>query len=158
MRTLLLVSVLSLGACARPNDLPHLQDDVVAVVKLYQPRLDALGKRIDLLNQRGATLPQGTSGIAEAAQLLGRARDKLAALRTLVAPVPTEADKLAKDGDADGLARLGDEIREQLDQGVTEATDEIGAVESWIAQSRPAPATPVPPTTPTEMPAPAPAR
>jgi hypothetical protein len=148
IRTLLLF--LALGACEKTNDVATLHDEAITVQKFDQPRLEVLAKRIDDCFQRGHALPQTQPGIGQAGPLLGRARDKLVELRGQVASIDKEADELAKKGDTDGLAWLIDERREKLEHGLTEVNDEVGSVESWLAQVKALPPPPVaePPPTP----------
>jgi hypothetical protein len=129
-----------------------MHDEAVAAAREYDVQLDDLKRRADELDHRRSALPHDTLSSASADHALGRARQVLEDSRGTLRGV---RGKLQKPGTAAETQALIDELRRRLGDGITEATSEISAVESWVAiaerqrtavAQRPAP----PPEPPTE--------
>jgi hypothetical protein len=107
-----------------------MHDEAVAAAHEYDARLDDLKRRADELDHRRAALPHDTVSSASADHALGQARTVLEDQRGHLRGVRS---KLQKPGTTAELRALVDELRRRLDDGITEATSELSAVESWVA-------------------------
>jgi hypothetical protein len=151
LRSILVFAGLAAAGCDTPQDAPRMHDEALAAVRDYDARLDDLKRRADDLDHRRGALPHDTLSSAATEHTLGQARSVIEDDRGYLKTVRT---KLQKPGTVGELQVLLDELRRRLDDGLTEATSEIGAVESavWIAEQRapgaqpPAPPPPEPPT------------
>jgi len=128
-----------------------MHDEAVAAAREYDARLDDLKRRADELDHRRAGVPHDTLSSASADHTLGQARQVLEDGRGTLRAVRT---KLQKPGTNAELQALLDDLRRRLDDGITEASSELSAVESWVAiaeRQRTAVAQhPAPPEPPTE--------
>ena len=52
-----LLLVLALTACEKTNDIAALREEATTVAKFYQPKVDELSHRIEMIFQHGKTLP-----------------------------------------------------------------------------------------------------
>jgi hypothetical protein len=141
---------LAAAGCDKPNDQPVLQQEVLAIAREYDHRLDALSERADDIERRFRALPGGTLDSAPAEHRFGQARAAIGDRRGYLMGV--RARLAAKPGSVAELHALVDEMRARLDDGVREASDDLAAVESWIATAplrpragaQPAPEPPAP--------------
>lgn len=117
--------------CDKPDDQPALQQEVLAIARDYDHRLDALQERADDIERRLRTLPGGTLDSAPAEHRFGQARAAIGDRRGYLTGV--RARLADKPGSVPELHALLDEVRARLDDGVREASDDLAAVESWIA-------------------------
>jgi hypothetical protein len=134
-----------LGACDKPNDLPHLQDEATTAAKSYQERFDDLARRARAIH--GETLSSDTQRVyQQAISTLSRYRNDLR-------QIPLRIQAGARSGPPEELQKLIDEMQERFEGGVIEANAELTAVESQIALAdqrphgapAPAPAAPAAP-------------
>lgn len=117
--------------CDKPNDQPALQQEVLAIARDYDHRLDALQERADDIELRLRALPGGTLDSAPAEHRFSQARAAIGDRRGYLTGVRARlADKPRSVGE---LHALLDEMRARLDDGVRGASDDLAAVESWIA-------------------------
>jgi hypothetical protein len=137
-----LILLLSITACEKTNDVARLRDEATIVAKYYQPRLDELNHRIEMIFQHGKVIPAGLPGIKETSAVLEKARAKLVELRKAAMPqgdgkssIEAQAETAAKAGSALELERIVDDAQEELDAGSTEVNDELSTVEAWLAQA-----------------------
>jgi hypothetical protein len=137
--------------CDKPNDQPALQQEALATAKDYDRRLDALQERADDLERRLRALPGGTLDSAPAEHRFSQARAAIGDRRGYLTGVRARlADKPGSIGE---LHALLDEMHARLDDGIREASDDLAAVESWIAtaplrpraDAQPTPEPPPPP-------------
>lgn len=135
----LVVSVATLGACGKKNDVPILQHEAATLAKYYQPRLDALDQRIQAIMKRGQTIPADFPGVKEVGLQLQEARDHVVKLRGVVGPGPDQksaverqADAAAKDGKVADLQKLIHDTELTLTHGITVIHTNLDAVETWI--------------------------
>lgn len=156
LAVLVAVAAVATSACDKPNDLPRMQDEIAASAASYRSRFDELRRRADAVEPRLRALPQDT-GAAGAQHLLGVARTTIDQGLGHLQQLPTLLPDWLQAKNAPALLRawLADKRRE-LEDGVTEASAAITAVESWaaVAEQRtgapeppaaaPAPAEPVP--------------
>lgn len=153
-RSLLWFALLVAPACDKPNDQPVLQDEVVATAGSYDSRLDELKHRADDVDRRRAALPRDTPSSAAAEHSLGQARTVIGDQRSYLQTVRTRL-KAIPSGAPGQVQALLDEMRQRVDDGLTEATADLEAVESWVAiaqqQQRPG-AQPPPPPAPEAVP------
>ena len=137
--------------CDKPNDQPVLQQEVLATARDYDRRLDELQERADDIERRLRTLPGGTLDSAPAEHRFSQARAAIGDRRGYLTGV--RARLADKPGSVPELHALLDEMRTRLDDGVREASDDLAAVESWIAtaplrpraDAQPTPEPPAPP-------------
>jgi hypothetical protein len=150
-RSILPFAGIAAAGCDTPQDAPRMHDEAVAAAREYDARLDDLKRRADELDHRRAGVPHDTLSSASADHTLGQARQVLEDGRGTLRGVRT---KLQKPGTNAELQALLDDLRRRLDDGITEASSEISAVESWVAiaeRQRTAVAQrPAPPEPPTE--------
>jgi hypothetical protein len=133
VRSVALAVLASLAAagCDKPNDQPVLQQEVLAIAREYDHRLDALQERADDIERRFRALPGGTLDSAPAEHRFSQARAAIGDRRGYLTGV--RARLADKPGSVGELHALLDEMRARLDDGVREASDDLAAVESWIA-------------------------
>ena len=153
---LIVASGLASGAasgCAKPNDLPRLEEEALVMAKGYQQRFDDLARRVD-------AIAPGRLRTTEVQKVYEEAKSTIERFRNDVRQVPVQTQAGVKNGNPDDLRKFIDDRRERFEGGVIEATAELGAVESWLgtaeqrqnaSQPPPAPPTPEPDT---EAPAP----
>ncbi len=155
MKAYLLVIALAVtAACDKKNDVAVLEHEASALVTYYQPKLDAIDKRIDAIMARGAERnPDKTPkirgdlpGIRELTAQIQEARDTAVKLRGIIGPVAqkpgeksdeksplkAQAEKLAKEGRADQLAKLVHDTELTIDHGMTIIHTNLDAAELWI--------------------------
>lgn len=145
---------LAAAGCDKPNDQPVLQQTALATARIYDRRLDELQERADNLERRFRALPGGTLDSAPAEHRFSQARAAIGDRRGYLTGV--RARLADKPGSVGELHALLDEMRVRLDDGVREASDDLAAVESWIATAPLRPRAGAQPTP--EPPAPAPPR
>lgn len=133
--------VLAATACGKPNDAAILEYEAGTLVKYYQPKLERLDQRVQLIFKRGTTIPANLPGIDEVGKRLGEARDAIIQLRSIIgastsekSPVEKQAAALAKENKVEDLEKLVHDTETTLDRGMTVINDNLDAVESWIAQ------------------------
>jgi hypothetical protein len=166
-----LASFLFLAACAKVDDLGHLQEEGVAAAKSYTPKLDNLQHRADSVLARGAEAARGSdpTETTKARATLDRAIQLIGDMRSKSAVAASEIQTAAKSGSYEEVERKIDDLRHRMHTGIIEANDDLDAVENWLAlaetQAKVSPVAPEPPDTnepeppsgetPTETPAPA---
>jgi hypothetical protein len=166
-----LASFLFLAACAKVDDLGHLQEEGVAAAKSYTPKLDDLQHRADSVLARGAEAARGSdpTETTKARATLDRAIQLIGDMRSKSTVAASEIQTAAKSGSYEEVERKIDDLRHHMHTGIIEANDDLDAVENWLAlaetQAKVSPVAPEPPDTnepeppsgetPTETPAPA---
>jgi hypothetical protein len=120
------------SACARPDDQPRLRGELTAAAAGYDARLDELKHRAEDLDHRRQALPHDALDAAAAEHSLGQARLTIENLRSFLRSARTRAAGI-KPGGARELSGILDEVRQRLEAGITEATSNLEAVESWEA-------------------------
>jgi hypothetical protein len=135
-----LLASLTVGACAKKNDVATLRHEAVSVAKYYQPKLDALDARVQLIFKRGATIPANLPGIDAVGAKLTAARDNLIQLRGIVIPGPDGKSAVEKQAQAaaDGrktedLEKLIHDTETTLEHGIVMINDDLQSVEGWIS-------------------------
>lgn len=146
VRTVLVSTLLALGAvaCAKPSDVPKLQDEATATVARYQPELAQLDRRTDAILAQGNTLPPNLAGTDVAIAALKRARGHIGQLHEIstkaagriTAAAATVPDEQHPDGPIGELHKIIDESSEHLSIGIREASADLTSVEAWIAQTK----------------------
>lgn len=138
MKRLLLIGLLA--ACGKSNDVSTLHQEAVQTAAYYQPKLDAVDKRVQSIFKRGTTIPANLPGIEEVGRRLTEARDTIIQLRGIIAKGPDgksavekQADLAAKDGKVNDLQKLIEDTDETVQRGLTVVNDDLNSVESWIA-------------------------
>ena len=129
---LVLGILLAVSACARPHDLPQLQEEARVVKDGYQERLDELVRRAQAISKRGETLRADAANSAEAQRVYRHALSVLEDNRRFLMQVPASIDTAARSGEPAALSKLIDALRERLEHAVLEVNAELDAVESWI--------------------------
>jgi hypothetical protein len=169
MKRLLLIGVLA--ACGKSNDVSTLHEEAVQTAAYYQPRLDAVDKRVQAIFKRGTTIPANLPGIEEVGKRLTEARDTILQLRGIISKGPDgksavekQADLAAKEGKVVDLDKLVQDTEETLDHGLRVINADLDSVESWIAlydqginKQEPTAAAPPPPAAGAEGTTPSPA-
>ncbi len=132
----------TLGGCQKPNDLPTLRADTVALSAYYEPVVVALTARGGAIVERGSRLGIAYPGGEAANKAITMAGQQLAELRTLVSKgadgkseLDKQADAAVKDGNAAELAKLNDEASERLDVGTRLVTNELNVTDRWLGQA-----------------------
>jgi len=120
----LVVVVLGLAACERPNDLPALQDEALAIARSYEDRFDELAHRAAAIRREALTTADAQKAYERATSVLVRDRNDVRQI-----PVRVKA------GSPEELHRLVEEMHARFERGVTEANAELTAVESWLFQA-----------------------
>lgn len=143
----MLVPLLVLIGCEKTNDMPHLQDEALAMAKRYQQRFDDLAHRAEAINP-------ASLGTTEVQRVYQQARSALVRYRNDVRQVAPQVQTAAKTGNPDELRKLVDAKRAWFEGGVMEATAQVAAVESWLDVAKQRHMTP---QAPTEIPATVPA-
>jgi hypothetical protein len=159
--TCLVVAVLAVSACEKPNDIPALQEQATIIAKYYQPKVEELAKRFREVVRRFKT---GMGGLApanvdDAQRRLNDANQRLTEAHRKVAPesdqfIGKQAAQLAKAGNVPDLEKLVEETDEKLATDTLVINNELTTVESWITISEAAAASiprprEVPETSPT---------
>ena len=134
--------LLLITACSKPDDIPTYREDAEALIKYYTPKLDAATTRIQRVLQASGKVPKDLPGSDEALRALVDARDKIVELRK----IKTDVEKaLAANPDREKLDRLVEDEERKYEEGLTFVNENIGEVESWVAnQLRAVPATAAP--------------
>jgi hypothetical protein len=141
----------SAAGCAKTTDLGKMQEETIAVVKVYNTELEVLQRRYDELQPRRNVSP-------EADKQLAAANEAITEGRTLAASAPTTVATAAKTGNSDALVQAHDHIVEVLTRDIEIAKDTLAAFESYtnaVAYASAKPATipaAVPPSTPVANP------
>jgi hypothetical protein len=138
VRTLpaLIAAITLFGACETPPDEPRIRDEALAIAARFDAQLDDLKHRAEDVEQRRAPLPHDTLASASADHDLAQARSVLEDQRGYLTTVRS---RLQKPSTRAELRRLLDEMRSHLADGVTEATADLSAVESWVSIATRAP-------------------
>jgi len=148
-----LASFLVLAACAKVDDLGRLQEEGVASAKSYSPKLDDLQHRADSVLARGAEAARGSDPgeTTKARATLDRAIQLIGEMRSKSSVAASEIATAAKSGSYEEVERKIDDLRHHMHHGIIEANDDLGAVESWLAQAetqaKVSPVAPEPPDT-----------
>lgn len=156
----LLLTSLVLGACEKSNDITQLHEEAVATAKYYGPRVEALAKREQDVEQRGRKVPGNLPDVPTLAKQLRETADKITEMKGIAGPadggksaLETQADQLEKDGKLEELRKLVDESQDKLDESWTIANSDLNSLESWLWQYEqahaPAAQPPVAPPQPT---------
>lgn len=132
LRTLILAGLLAAPACSKPNDVPALKEEAVAIPKYFQPRLDVLARRA---TADSAKLDKIGGNNADAANLVKAARDEVDDLGKLRPNVEQQAATLANKNDALGLRGLAASAQEQYVEKLHAAEDDLLAAEGWISRA-----------------------
>ena len=144
MKAILFVVLAALSAvtlgCGKKNDVHVLHEEVASTIKYYQPRLDTLDTRVQAIFKRGSSIPGNLPGIEDVGKRLQEARDTIVQLRGVIGKGPDgssaaekQAEALAKEGNAEKLAKLLHDTEGMLERGITIVNDDLDSVESWIA-------------------------
>ncbi|HEX7836883.1 MAG TPA: hypothetical protein VF469_05440 [Kofleriaceae bacterium] len=156
LRSAALLALIAASACDKPNDLPRMQDELLASVNGYHARFDELKRRADAIEPRTHALPQDTAA-ASALHTLGVARTAIDRSLGQLSQVPQmlPAWLAARDARSQLAAWLSDKRRE-LEAAVLETTSELEAVESWTAVAEQRAGAPQPAAAPPPEPEPTP--
>lgn len=127
---LLLAAVLFAG-CAKANDMGRLEEDVVETAKSYAPIVAELSHRADELRKEKLS-PEADSRLRDATAVISTMKGEIASISV------AELDRKAN-GDPDQVIKTGDNLEIHLEHRYREATDHLGAVESWLAANERAP-------------------
>jgi hypothetical protein len=134
--TLLLILV---AGCEKPNNVPALHDEAVALARYYRPAIETLNSRGENIVARGGKLGGAMTGGENASRAISMAGQELARIRGLVLPdtsgksqIEKEADALAKDNKVAELQKLIGESSETLDEGTRTVTTELNVAEAWL--------------------------
>jgi hypothetical protein len=136
---LVVLSVL-LAACEKPNDVPRMQDEALALAKSYQDRFD------DLAHRAQAIHPERLASL-DAQRTYQQASSRLIRSRNDLRQVPLSVRAGAQHAPEE-MQKLIDSMRERFEGAVIQANAELDAVESAVAMteqrpgSAPAPAAP----------------
>lgn len=146
VRTVLVSALLALGAvaCAKPSDVPKLQEEATATVARYQPAIAQLDRRTDAILAQGNTLPPNLAGTDVAIAALKSARGRIGQLHEIsskatgriTAAAATLPDDNHPDGAVGELHKVIDESSEHLAVGIREASADLTSVEAWIAHTK----------------------
>ena len=147
VRTVLVSTLFGLGAvaCAKPSDVPKLQEEATETVARYQPELAQLDRRTDAILAQGNTLPPSLAGTDVAITMLKSARVRIdqlhqlssqAAARITAAAAAVPDDTHPDRGPISELHKVIDESSERLSIGIREASANLTSVESWLAQTK----------------------
>ena len=138
MKRLLLIGLLV--ACGKSNDVSTLHQEAVQTAAYYQAKLDGVDRRVNDIFRRGTTIPANLPGIEEVGRRLTEAKDTLIQLRGILAKGPDgksavekQADLAAKDRKVEDLEKLIQDTDETAERGLRVITDDLNAVEGWIA-------------------------
>ncbi|MEO8842551.1 MAG: hypothetical protein ABI591_15690 [Kofleriaceae bacterium] len=163
IRVSILFVLASAAGCEKPNNVPTLHDEAVAIAQYYRPAVEMLNVRGEDIVKRGGKLGGAMAGGENASRAFSMAGQQLAELRALVLPGPDgksqiekQADAAAKDGKVAELEKLVGETSEKLEVGTRVITSELNLAEAWlvVAESRKlAMATPAPVVDPGSTPA-----
>jgi len=141
------------SGCEKTNDLPRLQEEALATAKRYQERFDELAHRAEAIGKRARTLPPSSQNSSDAQRVYGLAIRAISQARASLTQVPRQVEDevserapgapgkppeaLAKRRET--LVKRIDNLREDSDQAMLEATADLSAVESWVtfAEQRP---------------------
>ena len=143
--TPILFVLASAAGCEKPNNVPALHDEAVAIAHYYRPGVETLNSRGEDIVKRGGKLGGAMTGGENASRAISMAGQQLAELRGLVMPGPDgksqiekEADAAAKEGKAADLNKLIGESSEKLEVGTRVITTELNVAETWLltAESR----------------------
>ena len=138
------LSIVTLGlvlisACEKPNNVPALRDEAVAIAHYYRPAVETLNARGENIVGRGGKLGGAMTGGENASRAISMAGQQLAELRGLVLPGPDgksqiekDADAAAKDGKVAELDKLIGESTEKLEVGTRVITTELNIAEAWL--------------------------
>lgn len=127
---LLLAAVLFAG-CAKANDIGRMEEDVVETAKSYAPIVAELSHRADELRKEKLS-PEAESRLKDATAVISTMKGEIASISV------AELDRKAN-GDVDQVTKAGDNLEIHLEHRYREATDHLGAVESWLAAHERAP-------------------
>jgi len=125
--------LLAVSGCERTNDLPRLQDEVLATQTRYQARTDELVQRANAVAQRFAALPRDLPDTMVAQRTFLQARAALDRTRMRLRQVPQQVQAGVKAGKTEELDKLIGSLHQELDAAMREATGELSAIESWVA-------------------------
>jgi hypothetical protein len=132
---LLLAAVLFAG-CAKANDIGRMEEDVVETAKSYTPIVTELSHRADELRKEKLS-PEAESRLKDATAVISTMKGEIASIS-----IPElEKRTTGKDVEqkADEIGKIGDNLETHLEHRYREATDHLGAVESWLAADERAP-------------------
>jgi hypothetical protein len=121
-----------LAACEKPNDIPRMQDEALALAKSYQDRFDDLAHRAQAIHPERLTSLDAQRAYQQASSRLIRSRNDLR-------QVPLAVQAGVKSGPEE-LQKLIDSMRERFEGAVIQANDELDAVESAVALAEQHPA------------------
>jgi hypothetical protein len=128
----------TLAACGKKNDIPILQHEATTLSKYYQPKIEALDKRLKAIMDRGNKIPGDFPGIKPVVAQAQEALDEIIKMRGIVgAPgqksaVEAQAEAVAKTGKTAELRRLIHDTEETLTNGITLIQTDLDAVETWM--------------------------
>ena len=142
---------LAATGCQKSLDLPRMQAEALAVVKLHGQEVDSLQRRADGLLARGRSLGNAVAGIGDAGRRLADARSQLEQLRNLGSTAQSVLGAAVKTGEVEQVEKTFDEMVDKLEHGTASARGDLDAVETWLAYSERQPAAAAPPAAaPTE--------
>ncbi len=126
MTKLLLLSAVLFVGCAKANDLSRMEDEAIAIAAEYQPTVHELEARANELLK--------VSLAPDASSKLRDAKVQIASLKGLIAGTNRiELDRIAASGDSEAIQQRTDNVEHNLREGIIVATDQLEAVENWIA-------------------------
>lgn len=137
----MILMIVALAACERPNDNVALRDEAIATSHFYKTVVEDMNKRGNDIVTRGGKITNGGAmpGADKASSAVSMAGQQLGELRGLVIPGPDgksqiekEADALFKDGKTAELQKLIDESNEKLEVGTRVIAGELTLAEAWI--------------------------
>jgi hypothetical protein len=139
IRVSILFVLASVSGCEKPNNVPALHDEAVAIAHYYRPAVETLNSRGEDIVKRGGKLGGAMTGGENASRAISMAGQQLAELRGLVMPGPDgksqiekEADAAAKEGKVAELDKLIGESTEKLEVGTRVITSELNTAENWL--------------------------
>ena len=136
LRTLLFAGLVALPACSKPNNVPALKQQAVAVPIYYQGQVEVLGQRAAALSQQLQAMPSDAPGRADAEKALTQANEELANLRALRQNVEKQAAELANKNDRDQLLALATSTADKYEESTTVASSDLQVAEGWLSYTR----------------------
>jgi hypothetical protein len=127
--------VIALAACAKPNDVPPLQEDARAVIKYYTPKIDLATRRLERVYEQSGKVPKDLPGADEALRALVDARDKIVELRKIEKDVEKALPTLGTEDKRADLERLVEDEEHKYEEGLMFVHENLSEVESFEANA-----------------------
>jgi hypothetical protein len=135
MNRISLLLVLAVCGCSKTNDIPVLEEDATAIIHFYQPKREAILRRMHEVIAQSSRIPKNLPGSDEATRALADANARLDAMQKLQAQVEKQAPALANEGKREQLGRLVADEEKQFAEGVADANENLSQAESWLANA-----------------------